>query len=386
MQRSDSRFVISDKAHVLALDDQPVNLQTLTELLSQDYYVHPFIEPGALFKYIADGKPADVILLDIVMPGEDGFSVCEKLRKLPEIEDVPIVFLTGLDSKYDEERGLLLGAADYITKPVMPGIVRSRVRNQANLSRAMRIIQEQNKLLDMRVAQRTADLARKNTELILRTDEIIRTQEATMLALSSLAETRDSDTGRHIFRTQTFVRELAEAMRRRGKYLDVLTSELISELYRSAALHDIGKVAIPDHVLLKPGKLTAEEFEVMKTHAQLGSHAIEMAEQVLGSTSSFLSTARDIAHYHHERWDGKGYPDGRAGDDIPLSARIMAVADVYDALTCERVYKKGMPHQQATQILVEGRGAHFDPDVLDTFVEIEQRFAEIAHEFADQPG
>jgi len=377
---------IADKAHVLALDDQPENLQALAALLADDYHLHPFVEPAVFFQYLRNDKPVDVILLDIMMPGMDGYTVCKLLREMPELEDVPIIFLTGLTSREDEEKGLLLGANDYITKPFSPGIVLSRVKNHSTMSRALRIIQAHNHLLDKRVAERTLDLARKNAELIARTDEIIRTQEATMLALSSLAETRDSDTGKHIFRTQSFVRELALAMRERGHHGDVLNDETVDQLYRSAALHDIGKVAIPDHILLKPGKLSPEEFEIMKTHAEMGSRAIEMAEGVLTASDSFLSLARDIAHFHHERWDGNGYPAGLAGEAIPLVARIMAVADVYDALTCERVYKSGMPHDKATAILREGRGTHFDPVVLDVFIEIQNRFALIAHEFADSPS
>lgn len=377
-------ILISDKAHVLALDDQPENLQALTALLSPHYYVHPFIDAKSLFQYIDSGKPADVILLDIVMPGMDGYQVCEILRKKPELEEVPIMFLTGLNSRDDEEKGLQFGAVDYISKPFSPGVLLSRVKNQSTLSRVMRIIQEQNQFLDMRVAERTADLARKNVELTLKADEIIRTQEATMLALSSLAETRDSDTGKHIFRTQTFVKELSIALRNSGMYTTELSDEMIDLLHRSAALHDIGKVAIPDHILLKPGRLEPEEFEIMKTHAQLGSYAIETAETVLKSSNSFLSTARDIAHYHHERWDGNGYPERLAGNSIPLPARIMSVADVYDALTCERVYKPGMPHEKATAIMLEGRGTQFDPSILDVFIEIQDKFAEIAHEFADE--
>ncbi len=378
-----SGFSISDKAHVLVLDDQKSNLQLLSELLSPYYHVHPFIEAEALFRYLISGKPADVILLDIVMPEQDGYEVCKLLTKIPEASELPIIFLTALDSHDDEEKGLMYGAADYIAKPFSPNIVLARVRNQANLSRAMRIVQEQNKYLDQRVAERTADLARKNIELLARNEEVTRTQDATVLALCTLSELRDNDTGKHISRTQRYVRELAMALRVLPQFSPVLDDEMILQLFKSAPLHDIGKVAIPDRILLKPGKLDRDEFEIMKTHAALGNHAIRRAEVALGSTNSFLSTARDIAHCHHEKWDGSGYPCGLSGEDIPLSARIMAVADVYDALTCKRVYKPSMSHEMATDIIREGRGTHFDPVIVDGFLGILDVFEQIARELSD---
>lgn len=379
-----SAMEISDKAHVLALDDQPENLQTLVALLSEEYAFHPFVAPAALFQYLRSGRPADLILLDILMPGLDGYAVCKMLREMPGMNDIPIVFLTGLVSREDEEKGLEFGASDYITKPFSPAIVRARVKIHSTMSRALRIVQDHNQLLDKRVAERTADLARKNNELINRNEEITKTPEATMLALSSLAEIRDNDTGQHIRRTQKFVMALSTALMNRGMFVDFLSQDTINNLFRSAALHDIGKVAIPDHILLKPGKLAPEEFEIMKNHAIMGSQAIENAEAILGSANSFLSMARDIAHFHHERWDGHGYPDGRSGNDIPLPARIMAVADVYDALTCRRVYKPGMPHDTATAIMRDGRGTHFDPVILDFFLEIQDEFAQIAIELSDE--
>lgn len=372
-----SNMLISDKSHVLIIDDQKANLEALVSLLSDTYYVHPFIDPDMLIRYVESGKPADVILLDIMMPKKDGYEICQLLRDIPQSEDIPIIFLTGLDNKDDEEKGLKLGAADYITKPFSPEIVLARVRNQANLSRALRIIQDQNKFLDQRIAERTADLAKKNAELL-------RTQTATINALCSLSELRDNETGKHIIRTATFVKELALAVRsKHPAYAALLSDETIDDLFRSAPLHDIGKVAIPDHILLKPGKLTPEEFEIMKTHASHGGNALERAEKSLDSTNSFLRTAIEIANSHHEKWNGSGYPKGLSGENIPLSARIMAIADVYDALTCKRVYKPSMPHEKATAIMVEGRGIHFDPILIDTYLEIQDKFMQIARELAD---
>lgn len=370
-------LLIADKADVLVVDDQPENLQLLVELLSADYAVHPFLNGSGLLAYIDAERPVDLILLDVVMPEPDGLEVCRQLRTRKELDEVPIIFLTSLDSSADEEAGLAVGAVDYITKPFSVPVVRSRVGHHVRLSRALRIIQDMNSYLDHRVDERTAELAQKNAELE-------RTQEATVHALSALLETRDTDTGHHIHRTQHYVRELAKVARRHPDFAGALDDVTIDVLYRSAALHDIGKVAIPDRILLKPGKLEPDEFEIMKTHSAHGRDAIAHAEAILGSPDSFLSHARNIAYSHHERWNGEGYPLGLCGERIPLSARLMAVADVYDALISSRPYKAGMPHSRAVEILREGRGTHFDPRVLDAFLEIHLLFDQIARSFGDE--
>jgi putative two-component system response regulator len=369
-------LLIADKADVLVVDDQPENLQLLVEFLSADYSVHPFINAKGLMSYLDAERPADLILLDVVMPAPDGFETCRMLRARAELAEVPIVFLTSLDSNADEEAGLAAGAVDYITKPFSVPVVQARVRHHVRLSRAMRIIQGMNDWLDDRVNERTAELARKNSELE-------RTQEATVQALSALLETRDNDTGQHIHRTQHYVRELSRAASTHPDFANALDEVTISTLFRSAALHDIGKVAIPDAILLKPGRLTAEEFEIMKTHSTHGRDAIANAESILGTPDSFLAHARNIAYCHHERWDGNGYPLGLKGERIPLSARLMAIADVYDALISSRPYKEGMPHARAVAILREGRGSDFDPRILDIFLDINERFREIALTFRD---
>ncbi len=372
-------LLIADKADVLVVDDQPENLQFLVEFLSADYSVHPFIDARGLMSYLDAERPADLILLDVVMPAPDGIETCRMLRARPELAEVPIVFLTSLDSNADEEAGLAAGAVDYITKPFSVPVVQARVQHHVRLSRAMRIIQGMNDWLDDRVNQRTAELARKNNELE-------RTQEATVQALSALLETRDNDTGHHIHRTQHYVRELSRAARAHPDFSTALDEATINTLFRSAALHDIGKVAIPDAILLKPGRLTAEEFEIMKTHSTHGRDAIANAEAILGTPDSFLAHARNIAYCHHERWNGNGYPLGLKGERIPLSARLMAIADVYDALISSRPYKAGIPHERAVGILREGRGSDFDPRILDIFLDIHERFREIANMFRDADG
>ena len=376
-------FLIADKADVLVVDDQVSNLQMMVSMLSEQYNVHPFTDGAGLLRYLKSGQPVDLILLDVVMPVMDGHEVCRQIREMPDLDKVPIVFLTALDSIEDEERGLALGAVDYITKPFSPPIVMTRVSNHVRLSRALRLIINQNELLDHRVAQRTAELAKKNVALQEALHDLAQTQDVTIVAFSSLAEARDNETGRHIHRTQNYIRELALALRTLPAFTGKLDDETIEQLYKSAPLHDIGKVAIPDHILLKPGRLDAAEFEIMKTHADEGRKAIEAAEAALDTENSFLRCAREIAHAHHEKWDGSGYPLGLAGECIPLSARLMAVADVYDALISRRVYKEPMYHVDAVNLIAQERGMHFDPLIIDAFLLVESRFADVADRFSD---
>lgn len=376
-------MLIADKADVLVVDDQLENLQLLVSLLSPQFSVHPFADGEALLRYVEAGRPADLIMLDVLMPPPDGYELCRRLRAIADLAEVPIIFLTGLDSSADEEKGLALGAVDYITKPFSPPIVFTRVRNHVRLGQALRLISYQNDLLDHRVAERTAELARKNVELVSALKRIAAAQDVTISAFSSLAESRDNETGRHIRRTQNYMRALALKLRENPRYGDWLDDQMIELIFKSAPLHDIGKVAIPDRILLKPGKLDPDEFEIMKTHTEHGRHAIETAEASLDNKDSFLCLARDIAYAHHEKWDGSGYPLGIAGEAIPFAARMMAVADVYDALISRRVYKSGMSHDKAVSIILEGRGKHFDPEVVDAFLDIQSEFAEIARQLTD---
>jgi len=215
-----------------------------------------------------------------------------------------------------------------------------------------------------------------------RTAELARTRDVTILSLATLAETRDNETGAHILRTQRYVRALAEKLKDHPRFADELDAETVDLLYKSAPLHDVGKVGIPDAILLKPGKLTDDEFVIMKTHASLGAEALEVAERELGS-NSFMRYAREIAATHHEKWDGSGYPNGLKGNDIPISGRLMAVADVYDALISKRVYKPAFTHDKAMGIIREGRGTHFDPDIVDALDAVEDEFIDIATKFGD---
>ena len=224
---------------------------------------------------------------------------------------------------------------------------------------------------------------RLELEVEKRTRKIQETQDATIVILASLVETRDNETGNHIRRTQHYVRALARRLQSHPAFVDYLVEGQIDILLKSAPLHDIGKVGIPDGILLKPGKLDSEEFEIMKTHTTLGHSAIENAERQLGMTVEFLACAKEIALNHHEKWDGSGYPQKLAGNAIPISARLMAVADVYDALTSHRIYKEAMRHDEAIAIIIEGRSRHFDPDVVDAFAEITDQFENIAGRYSD---
>ena len=233
------------------------------------------------------------------------------------------------------------------------------------------------------------DMARLTNSMILSlrkaNDDLAQSRDATILALSSLAETRDDETGAHIVRTQRYVRALAEELATRPKFRESLDGETVDTIVKSSPLHDIGKVGIPDAILRKPGPLTDEEFEAMKRHTTLGANALNAAAQILGQ-ASFLGVARQIVVTHHERWDGTGYPAGLAGEEIPIGGRLMAVADVYDALTTRRVYKPAMPHEEAREIIVEGRGRHFDPDIVDAFLAVEQTFIEIGQTNLECPN
>ena len=354
---------------ILIVDDAPENLAVLGEVLAPAFKVRA-ANSGARALQIAASTPRpDLILLDIMMPDMDGFEVLARLREDGATRDIPVIFVTAMDAVADEERGLALGAVDYIAKPIQPAIVMARVRAHLELKQARDWLKDQNSYLEAEVARRM--------------QENLMIQDVSIRALARLAEVRDLETGNHLLRTQGYVQTLAEALQDHPRFAAVLTPRFIRTLVKSAPLHDIGKVGIPDHILQKPGPLTAEEWHIMKTHAKLGSDAIGNAERDAEHPIDFLAVAKEIAHRHHEKWDGSGYPDGLAGDGIPVSARLMALADVFDALTSRRVYKPPMSTEQAAAIILQGRGVHFDPDVVDAFIATRDRFDAIARRYSD---
>jgi putative two-component system response regulator len=366
----------SEKPLVLVVDDSPVNLSTISALLKDQYRVKVANNGERGLKIANSDTPPDLILLDIMMEGIDGYEVCRSLKANPQTAGIPVVFLTGKSGVEDEEKGLLLGAVDYITKPISPPIVMARVKTHLALKAAADFLINQNHFLESEVAKRTR-------EVLAVQNEVLAIQDVTIMALASLAETRDNDTGNHLRRTQHYVKVLAERLKSHPRFSDFLTDSNIELLFKSAPLHDIGKVGIHDNILLKPGRLTAEEFEVMKSHPCLGRDSLEHAEKQHGMPVAFLRLAKEIAYFHHEKWNGSGYPDGLVGDAIPASARLMALADVYDALISHRIYKSGMTHEAAANLLIEGRGEHFDPDVVDAFLALQLEFQEIAARYVD---
>ncbi|MEQ8802988.1 MAG: HD domain-containing phosphohydrolase, partial [Haliea sp.] len=314
----------------------------------------------------------DLILLDVMMPELDGHAVLEKLQANPHSRDIPVIFVTALDGEEDQLNGFELGAVDYITKPIMPAVLQARVRTHLELKQARDTLAGHNVWLEAEVSRRMA--------------ENDRIQLVSVRALAHLAEIRDPETGNHILRTQGYVRALAARLQEHPRFNAVIDHRYIELLTRSAPLHDIGKVGIPDNILLKPGPLDPAEWAVMQTHAVLGAIAIERAERDIKEEVEFLALAKEIAHWHHERWDGSGYPDGLRGDAIPLSARLMSVADVFDALISTRVYKPAMSLDDARAVIAEGRGTQFDPDVADAFVAGFADFAAIARHYRESAG
>jgi len=356
---------------ILIVDDEPVNLTMLAHLLRPLYKVRAANSGESALRAAATEPRPDLVLLDVSMPGMDGYTVLERLRADPQTQDIPVIFVTALALPSDEERGLQLGALDYITKPIKPQVVLARVRTQLEAKRARDWMRDQNAFLEAEVARRMAE-----NDL---------TQLVSIRALAHLAEIRDPETGNHILRTQGYVRELARRLRHQPRFAAVLTDRYIDLLTRSAPLHDIGKVGIPDTILLKPGPLTPSEWAIMKTHARLGFDAIELAEADAARPVEFLSLAKEIARWHHEKWDGSGYPDGLAGDAIPVAARIMAIADVFDALMNARVYKAAMPPDEVWRILSQGSGKHFDAEMVDVFLADYGVFTAIAARHSDHP-
>lgn len=358
-----------NKQTILVVDDTPDNLFLVSNLLKDLYTVKVANSGEKALKYLSESVIPDLILLDIMMPVLSGYDVIKRIKENPLLQNIPVIFLTAKSSVEDEKIGFELGAADYIIKPISPPILLARIKTQLENKAVADFLKDKNEFLEKEVQKRT--------------QEIIAIQDVTIFAMASLAETRDNETGNHISRTSAYVKILALKLQNHPKFKNFLSDDMINTLYKSAPLHDIGKIGIPDYILLKNGKLSFEEFEIMKTHTTLGKEAIEHAENQLGYEVDFLKIAKEIAYLHHERFDGRGYPLGIKGEDIPISARLMSIADVYDALISERVYKNSIEHKKAVAIMKKGRNTHFDPNILDAFLELEKEFEQIAKSFAD---
>ena len=359
------------RATILIVDDDTGSLSLLGGLLAPHYDVlaAPFGERA--LRIAASAPKPDLILLDILMPDMDGYDVLTRLHANPATHDIPVIFVTSLNASEVEEKGLALGAVDYIAKPYRAHIVQARVRTQLELKRARDWLSDQNAYLESEVARRIQD-----TLLI---------QDITINAFAELAETRDPETGNHIRHTQEYVRILAMRLRSNPRFSAFLTDKAVELLVKSAPLHDIGKVGIPDHILLKPGKLTDQEWTIMESHCVLGEQAIQRATRSAGRSAGrsvdFLDIAKQVTRSHHEKWNGGGYPDGLSGEAIPFPARLMALADVFEALISRRVYRAPIPFEQARGIIADERGSHFDPDVVDAFLDEFAAFVAVAEKF-----
>lgn len=354
---------------ILVVDDTKPNIEVLEGVLAQENYSVHVALSGKRALELAKRSSFDLVLLDVMMPEMDGYETFRKFREIPGCENVPVIFLTAQAENDSEMKGLSLGADDYIAKPFNARLLKLRIRNQ--LERKF----TRDRLSEL-VDERTSELSQK-------TRDLQKTLQVMLTSLGALAEFRDNETGAHLRRTQIVVRKLAQAMSRNEKYGSVFPDEETIEEYAIAApLHDIGKVGIPDDILRKPGLLTFAEREKMKTHTELGYQVLLSATHELND-NPMVVIAANIAKSHHEKWDGSGYPEGLSGTDIPLEARLMAVADVYDALISKRVYKAAIPHDEAVEIIHEAAGKHFDPDVVEAFDTFVGELPDIYRGFAD---
>lgn len=351
---------------ILIVDDMPENAMVLRSFLAPMGYHIDAVTRGEDALTMVEKNPPDVILLDIMMPGMNGFEVCRRLKQDPETQHIPVVIITGMSDKETNIEAVKSGADDFLIKPFDRILLEARIKTSSKT-----------KLLHDRLIEYKRELEHKVVE---RTEQVVLTQQVTVFSLAKLAESRDNETGDHLERMRSYARELCEEVVRLPKYSDTYGPAFVDEIYKSTPLHDIGKVGIPDRILLKPGKLTDEEFEIMKQHSMIGGDTLKAADIEAGR-DSFLTTGRDIAYYHHEKWNGTGYPFQLSGEDIPLCARIAALADVYDALSSRRPYKEPFSHEKSKAIILEGRESHFDPDIVDAFLAKEKRFIEIREHF-----
>lgn len=355
---------------VLIVDDTPENIHVLIEVLRDEYATIVATNGRKALQMAVAAPHPDIILLDVMMPDMDGYEVCRQLKADKRTSGIPVIFITQLAEEEDERKGLELNAVDYIHKPFLPPLVKARIRNHLELKR---------------YRDHLEDLVQE------RTRELRLTQDAAIYGLAILAEYRNLETGQHIKRTRTYVRMLAQHLASHRRFQGYFDEATIRQLYNSASLHDIGKVGIPDSILLKPGPLDAGEFEVMKQHTVFGRDTVRRIEMDMqdDSASSFLRLAKEFTHTHHEHWDGSGY-HGLRGEEIPVAGRLMALADVYDALVNRRVYKHALSHERAVEIMTCGDGRtmpeHFDPDILQAFIDLQTQFHGISVLHHDEKG
>lgn len=345
------------KKIILVVDDDRSNLMIAQKVLSDEYRVAAVNSGEMCFKYLEKNEP-ELILLDILMPVMDGFAVMEKLQAHEEWKKIPVIFLTADRSAATEEKCFKLGAVDYIGKPFVPAIMLQRVR-------------------------RTMELEdyRKNLELMVerQLQRITQLQQDIIITMANMIESRDGTTGEHVKRTSIFTDLLVKQMLKKGVYAEQITPQFIDYMGKASPMHDIGKITVSDIILQKPGALTPEEFDKIKSHTVEGGKMIRRNMTRIVEPE-FVEIAANLAEYHHEKWNGKGYPEGLSGTDIPLSARILAVSDVFDALISKRQYKAGMTVEEAFEIMQKDRGASFEPAILDAFFELKDELKQILEE------
>ncbi|WP_235935026.1 HD domain-containing phosphohydrolase [Undibacterium crateris] len=355
---------------VLVVDDTPDNLSLLSNLLRELYRVK-IATSGAKALQIAQTQPQpDLILLDVMMPDMDGYETCRLLKRDARTVEIPVIFLTAKNQVHDEELGLRLGAVDYISKPVSPPVMIARVATQFRLLKAQQQLRMQNQQLQLLVTEKT--------------EKLNQLQQAIIIGLASLSESGDAAKLNHLRRTQEYLRVLAQRLRQHPDFARQLNDEAISLMAQAAPLHDIGRIQLPDWILEKRGKWGEAELALMRQHTVFGREAIEIVETCFGGTHDFLRFAREIAYSHQEKWDGSGYPQQLSGEAIPLAARLMSVADVYDALISDYEYEPARQHQEALEILRASSGSHFDPRIVHAFCEVSDEIYRITQRFPVQ--
>ena len=336
---------------ILVADDSPQNIELLSRVLGQEYRIKVATSGEKALKIAYSDEPPDLILLDIMMPDLSGLQVCQRIKANPDRRRIPIIFVTAMTTVEDESLGLAMGAVDYISKPISPPLVQARVRTHLALY-------DQSRELERMVAQRTAELVATRQQIIRR--------------LGRAAEFKDNETGNHVVRMSHIARLVAQQAG--------LGPEAVQLVFQTAAMHDLGKIGVPDRILLKPGPLTEDEWVLMRQHAQIGADIIGRHENEL------LATARAIALTHHEKWDGTGYPQGLKGEQIPLNGRIVAIADVFDALMTRRPYKPALPAAESLAIMAEQKGKHFDPMLLECFFQQQFEILKVMELYSDDRG
>ena len=353
------------KPKILLISPSRLTPSWIATTLQEAYRVE-IVEPD---EESLDRVGADMLMLDVSLADKGGYALCKRLKREALPRDLPVVFIAEDKDFHDEALSIALGAMDHFYLPMSRRIFQSRVRAHFAIANAADTLLANNGFLKIEIAER------------IRQEAVM--QDVAIMAMATLAETRDLDTGNHLRRTQNYVRLLATYLQPNQRFSRFLTDEIIELLYKCAPLHDIGKVGIPDRILLKPGRYEPHEFEIMKTHPTLGRDALKKAYSETGQLIPLIEVAIDLVYSHHEKWDGSGYPQGLAGDAIPISARLMALADVYDALISARIYKTGMSHDSAQDIIVGLKGVQFDPDVVDAFLALSAEFQSIARTYSD---